>query len=109
MIRSALIPVPTSTRPSFLSAAILCASVLATLPVAADAFSPHQNKASPESYSMTPRGPSDHFVGGKYDRTGTYIPPHYQSVSKPPFHGYFFKKIKPGDKTKATGPGQTAN
>lgn len=50
----------------------------------------------PKVYSPVPTSPTDHFVGGKYDKTGTYIPPHYEPVSKPAFHGYFYKpKPKP--------------
>jgi len=45
----------------------------------------------PKTYSMVPTNPTDHFVNGKYDKTGTYIPPHYEPVSKPAFHGYFYK------------------
>lgn len=44
------------------------------------------------SYSTVPMHSTDHFVQGRYDKTGIYIPPHYQPVTKPPFHGYFFKK-----------------
>ncbi len=44
------------------------------------------------SYSAVPMHSTDHFVQGRYDKTGIYIPPHYQPVTKPPFHGYYFKK-----------------
>ena len=40
--------------------------------------------------------PGDHFVPGKYDKTGSYIPPHYAPVAKPAFHGYFYKQNQPG-------------
>lgn len=43
-------------------------------------------------YSSVPAQASDHYVNGKYDKTGIYVPPHYQAVPKPAFHGYFFKK-----------------
>lgn len=39
---------------------------------------------------------SDRYVNGRYDKTGTYIPPHYQPVAKPRFHGYFFNKEEGG-------------
>jgi len=45
---------------------------------------------------MVPMQSTDHFVSGKYDKTGTYIPPHYQALKKPPFHGYFFNKHELG-------------
>ena len=51
---------------------------------------------SSTGYSMAPSGPGDRFVAGKYDKSGTYIPPHYQAVAKPAFHGYFFKRSEPG-------------
>lgn len=43
---------------------------------------------------------SDHYVNGRYDKTGTYIPPHYQAVSKPKLHGYFFNKAESGNARK---------
>jgi hypothetical protein len=43
---------------------------------------------------------SDRYVNGKYDKTGTYIPPHYQPVAKPRFHGYFFNKEEGGEQAK---------
>ena len=43
---------------------------------------------------------SDRYVNGKYDKTGTYIPPHYQPVQKPRFRGYFFNKEEGGDKAQ---------
>ena len=43
---------------------------------------------------------SDRYVNGRYDKTGTYIPPHYQAVPKPRFHGYFFNKPDADDKTR---------
>ena len=43
---------------------------------------------------------SDRYVNGRYDKTGAYIPPHYQPVSKPRFHGYFFNKKEGGDKAQ---------
>jgi hypothetical protein len=51
-----------------------------------------QDSKTPPAYSMVPSAPGDHFVPGKYDKTGTYIPPHYAPKPKPAFHGYFYKK-----------------
>ena len=98
MIRSVLVLVPPPVRTA------LCLSALAILfPGAAGAAGPHGNQAGLTGYSMTPTSPSDHFVPGKYDKSGNYIPPHYQPVAKPAFHGYFFKK-KPGDTDQGGGP-----
>lgn len=96
MIRSVLVVVPTAVRTA------LCLATVAALSAAANAASPRGNQAGLTGYSMTPSAPTDHYVAGKYDKSGNYIPPHYQRVAKPPFHGYFFKK-KPGD-TNADGP-----
>ena len=52
--------------------------------------------AKQQSYSTIPMSPSDRFVAGRYDKSGTYVPPHYQAAAKPPFHGYFFRKNTPG-------------
>ena len=59
---------------------------------------PYAGSAAPKTYSTIPMHSSDHFVQGKFDKTGNYVPPHYEPVSKPPFHGYFFKKKLPDDK-----------
>ena len=79
---------------AMLSAAALCASTTAARSDGAESGS-----TAPKTYSMVPMHASDHFVQGKYDKTGEYIPPHYEPKSKPPFHGYFFKKKLPDDKT----------
>ena len=87
MIRSA----STLIRVGLLPGALLC--LVAPTDVAAG----RQAGANrPTSYSSVPMSQGDHFVPGKYDRSGTYVPPHYQPVSKAPFHGYFFKKGTPG-------------
>ena len=101
MIRTVLVLVPTPV------CAALFLSAAAALPVAARGAAPHANTTGLTGYSMSPSGPSDHFVEGKYDKQGNYIPPHYQAKSKPPFHGYFFKK-KPGDKDELGPMGITA-
>jgi hypothetical protein len=101
MIRSVLVVGPTAVR------AALCLATVAAISAAANAAGPRGNQAGLTGYSMTPSGPTDHYVAGKYDKTGTYIPPHYQPVSKPPFHGYFFKK-KLGDTTGGGPMGITA-
>nr|WP_321984825.1 hypothetical protein [uncultured Lichenicoccus sp.] len=46
----------------------------------------------PPNASMTPNSMSDVYVQGKYNRTGIYVPPHYEPKPKPVFHGYFDKK-----------------
>ena len=77
-----------------LSAGALCASA-----TTARSEGTEPGSAASKSYSMVPMHESDHFVQGKYDKAGNYVPPHYEPVSKPPFHGYFFKKKLPDDKT----------
>ena len=96
MARFTPVPDPTAGRRPLLPAVILCGLVM-TISTRVDAATPSSSATSAPKYtSPVPLSPSDHYVQGKYDKTGTYIPPHYQPVSKPPFHGYFFKKDKAG-------------
>ncbi len=104
--------------------ASLAACSLGTLavpahPVAAFAEAPNQ----PPSYAMTPSAPSDIFVQGKFNKSGIYVPPHYEAKPKPEFHGYFNtkettmkhgyfdtpkpKKPKHPDSTDSTDPANT--
>ncbi len=85
---------------SVLGTAILSAFALGASATAARSDQPYAGSAAPKSYSTVPTHASDHFVQGKFDKTGNYVPPHYEPVSKPPFHGYFFKKKLPDDKGK---------
>lgn len=78
--------------------AVLSAATLCTSAAAAQGDGTYPGSAAAKSYSTVPMHSSDHFIQGKYDKTGTYVPPHYEPVSKPPFHGYFFKKKIPDDK-----------
>ncbi len=48
----------------------------------------------PQTYSPIPNSPSDIYVQGRFDSSGTYIPPHYAPKSKPVFHGYFDKNAE---------------
>ena len=43
----------------------------------------------PPSSSQIPNNPSDVYIQGKFDKSGTYVPPHYAPKPKPAFHGYF--------------------
>ena len=82
-------------RPALLRASILCGVVMGIAP-AAEAATPKEAPSAAALGSPVPTSSTDRYVQGKYDKTGTYIPPHYQPVAKPPFHGYFFKKDKAG-------------
>ena len=95
MNKSGRVLAPAPCRPSLLAAAILCGIVL-TAASHTGAAAPQGASSAPTITSPVPMNSTDHYVGGKYDKTGTYIPPHYQPVAKPPFHGYFFKKDKAG-------------
>ncbi len=95
MIRLALIVAPFPPRPARLAASILCGTVM-SVASASEAATPRGTSSAPAITSPVPLNSTDHYVAGKYDKTGTYIPPHYQPVAKPPFHGYFFKKDKAG-------------
>ena len=77
---------------AFIRVGILPAALLSVLATADAAFGMQADANKPGGFSMVPTSQGDHFVPGKYDKTGTYIPPHYQPVAKPTFHGYFFKK-----------------
>ncbi len=59
--------------------------------VAADPPGATDNGLPPNS-SMTPNSMSDVYVQGKYNRTGIYVPPHYEPKPKPVFHGYYDKQ-----------------
>ncbi len=87
--------------------ALLATAALATAATQVGAQTP------PPVYSATPNAPSDIYVQGKFDHTGTYVPPHYEARPKPEFHGYFnkdveykhgyFDKPKPKIKPKLSG------
>ena len=86
-------------RPTFLvRTTMLCAAASCGLAAGAHGQGIGSGSAATRTYSTVPMHSSDHFVQGKYDKTGIYVPPHYEPVSKPPFHGYFFKKKLPDDK-----------
>ena len=87
------------TRPvlTFVRAGLMPAAFLCLCTTSGHAAGMQGDANTPDRYSMVPSSPSDHFVPGKYNNsTGAYIPPHYQAVAKPPFHGYFFRKNTPG-------------
>ena len=97
MIRLALVPIKVPMRGLIRAAGtLLLAVALFFQAPLAYAVKP-ATKEAPASYSMVPRGPMDRYVNGKFDKTGTYVPGHYQAVEKKPFHGYFFT-AKPGDR-----------
>ena len=83
---------------SILGSALLSALALGAAATTARSEPPYAGPTVPKTYSTIPMHSSDHFVQGKFDKTGTYVPPHYEPVSKPPFHGYFFKKKLPDNK-----------
>ena len=85
-------------RTSFVRPATLCVAALCGSAAVAHGQGIGSGPAAARTYSTVPMHSSDHFVQGKYDKTGIYVPPHYEPVSKPPFHGYFFKKKLPDDK-----------
>ncbi len=95
MIRPAPFLAPAPRRLTLLGVSTLCGAVMA----AASASEAATPKGAPSAATLgtpVPMSSTDRYVAGKYDKTGTYIPPHYQPVAKPPFHGYFFKKDKAG-------------
>ncbi len=85
-------------RVSFIRSAVLSAVALCASATVVHGQGTGSGSAATKTYSTVPMHSSDHFVQGKYDKTGIYVPPHYEPVSKPPFHGYFFKKKLPEDK-----------
>ncbi len=89
-----LVPSLAPPRPSWRAAAILCGVM--SLASTSEAAPPQGMPSAPVITSPVPLSSTDRYVPGKYDKTGTYVPPHYQPVAKPPFHGYFFKKDKAG-------------
>ena len=66
-------------------------TALAAAPAGAAAPGGADN-GQPQAYSMTPSAMSDHYVQGKYNRNGVFVPPHYEPKAKPVFHGYFDTK-----------------
>ncbi len=95
MIRLVPVLAPVARGTALLRTSILCGAVL-NVASASQAAAPQGAPSAAVLGSPVPTNSTDHYVQGKYDRTGTYIPPHYQPVAKPPFHGYFFKKDKAG-------------
>ena len=95
MIQQAPALVSAPHRPTPIAAAILCGIVMNAASTA-EAATPQGAANPPAITSTVPLNSTDRYVQGKYDKTGTYIPPHYQPVAKPPFHGYFYKKDKAG-------------
>ena len=85
-------------RTSFIRSAMFSAAALCASAAVAHGEGANPGSAANRTYSTVPMHSSDHFVQGKYDKTGIYVPPHYEPVSKPPFHGYFFKKKLPDAK-----------
>lgn len=90
------VPNPTRIPPGLSSRLIRLALgsvvVLAVPAVAAHGAGRKDPVPASTAYSFVPAQSSDRFVNGKYDKTGIYVPPHYQAAPKPAFHGYFFKK-----------------
>ena len=72
-----------------ISAALACC---VALPIAGRAEA--SGSTPPPATSALPSDPSDVYVQGKFDDTGTYIPPHYAPKPKPTFHGYFDKNAE---------------
>ena len=95
MIRLAPFLAPARGRSAALGASLLCGVALGGAS-AAEAAAPQGAPSAAVLGTPVPMSSTDRYVPGKYDKTGTYIPPHYQPVAKPPFHGYFFKKDKAG-------------
>ena len=90
--RPAPLPVPLRGR----SWALILCGVVASVASASQAATPQGAPSAAVLGTPVPMNSTDRYVQGKYDKTGTYIPPHYQPAAKPPFHGYFFKKDKAG-------------
>ncbi len=82
--------------------ALMLALMLSGSATAAYSADSHDGADTPMLDPLVHSQASDHYVNGRYDKNGSYIPPHYQAVAKPHFHGYFFNKDEGGDKAPKT-------
>ncbi|WP_205880251.1 glycosyltransferase [Lichenicoccus roseus] len=68
---------------------ILATAGLLAAPDARAAAPGGADNGLPQVYSTTPSAMSDHYVQGRYNKDGIFVPPHYEPKAKPVFHGYF--------------------
>ncbi|CAH2604769.1 protein of unknown function [Rhodovastum atsumiense] len=58
-------------------------------------YTPPSATAPQHSYAPAPGGSNDRFVPQSFDRTGAFVPPHYEPKRRPKFQGHFYEGQHP--------------